>query len=484
MKKICDSNLLTFLIILLATFLYQLILSSSLSPLSILEGTDSCVFKQMGLTLIKGNVLYQDLFDHKGPFLYYINAMAQWLVPGRWGLFLFYVLNIAIVTFLWYKTALLYLNKKQAIFPVTIALFSYLLVNYDGNLTEDWCLLPISYGFYLFAKYYKTRMTPTLSEYFLLGVCMGLITMMRVNNMIAICCVILVYTIIFLKNRNYKEVIKMIVLLLLGFVLVISSILLILYLLYGTTGLSEMFYGAFTFNFEYMQSSQAVSPNRYRGILMYGVITTVLILLIVYYRKLNDKMSALLVLCYIATFAVIGTKGWSNYYIIFAPITMMTVTVLFKYIKRWQKLLIFMMFFAFIPYKTYNAIKTGIINTPARTFYGQTDEFINSLSNDEKNNIWNYNTTFRGLAALQRIGIVQVNRVILKFQMIISEKLRVSEMQRFEKKQPMWVMVESKLDPNNNYDFEGAKILEHYTCYKTIEEGPYSICFYKRVSAW
>ena len=51
------------------------IFAVNISPFTIYEGCDSCVFKQMGLAILSGKTPYLDLFDHKGPVIYFINAL-------------------------------------------------------------------------------------------------------------------------------------------------------------------------------------------------------------------------------------------------------------------------------------------------------------------------------------------------------------------------------------------------------------------------
>ena len=71
----------------LSATLFLLFFSQTLSPLYTIEACDSSVFKLMGQAMLHGKVPYTDLFDHKGPVLYAIEAFGQWVIPGRNGLF-------------------------------------------------------------------------------------------------------------------------------------------------------------------------------------------------------------------------------------------------------------------------------------------------------------------------------------------------------------------------------------------------------------
>ena len=57
----------------IVSFITLLLFAISVSPISLFEGYDSCVFKQMGLAILQGKTPYVDLFDHKGPLIYFYN---------------------------------------------------------------------------------------------------------------------------------------------------------------------------------------------------------------------------------------------------------------------------------------------------------------------------------------------------------------------------------------------------------------------------
>ena len=193
MKEKLSSQYMEFLVILILSFVYQFVMSKSLTPLTLSEGCDSLIFKHMGLSIIQGKALYIDLFDHKGPFIFIVNAVGQLIVPGNMGVFILYTINFSFVIFLWYKISKMFISSRvDAVFPVLLGvLFLYMASNED-NETEDWSLIPITYSLYLFVKFYLKEYVITHKEYLFLGIGMGIVTFMRVNNMASNCCVILV----------------------------------------------------------------------------------------------------------------------------------------------------------------------------------------------------------------------------------------------------------------------------------------------------
>lgn len=458
-----------FLLILLVTMSYQLILAFSLTPLGAYEGCDSLVFKQMGLAILQGKVPYLELFDHKGPVIYFINAFSQWLIPGRWGLFLLFCINIAAATYVWWLIASLFVKSRSTVWPIAIGLFSYILVLSDGNLTEEWSLLPISYCLYVFVRHFVEGKEISAKAFFLIGISLGVVTFLRINNMAASCCAILVYTVYHLCRKTTVTPIKLLeslIVMFLGWLSFITVCCLVIWALYGSQGVEEMIYGTFTFNFEYMSAPTAVATDRRRVYLFYGL-TTLVILLLLFLKKKVTPLTILITLCYIGSFAAIGNKGWGNYFVIFAPVTVVATACLYEVLNRWQKILIFLMFFFLIPLKFYMA-NQGIYQD--QVFYEEADKVILKIPEEEKNHIWN-SASFDGLAVLNRHGLTQANRVMLHFQLPISERLLTFERESFERINPVWIIAAEPFQEKMSLSLDSIKVTNDYALQAVTGEG-------------
>lgn len=66
------------------SMLYVLLFSYSTSPLfPYYYGGDSAQFLTIGKAWYLGKVPYIDLFDHKGPFIFWIDMLGFWLANGQ-----------------------------------------------------------------------------------------------------------------------------------------------------------------------------------------------------------------------------------------------------------------------------------------------------------------------------------------------------------------------------------------------------------------
>jgi len=102
---------------------------------------DSGFYIYIGDQILHGKALYQDVWDHKPPAIYYLNAAALWLGQGsRWGIWL--------VEFIFLFTAICfsYISLKRlwgtgaALAGTILWLYGLELTLQGGNLTEEYPL--------------------------------------------------------------------------------------------------------------------------------------------------------------------------------------------------------------------------------------------------------------------------------------------------------------------------------------------------------
>lgn len=126
---------------------------------------DSAVFLYIGQRVLEGGVPYRDVWDHKGPLIYYLNALGIWLGGGRWGVWAVEAASALATLAGLYGLAARRWGVPAALGTVLafVAGFRYL---YDGgNLTEEYALLFQVAAFWLLVMEKK----PQRKTAFLLG---------------------------------------------------------------------------------------------------------------------------------------------------------------------------------------------------------------------------------------------------------------------------------------------------------------------------
>lgn len=116
-----------------------------------LPSRDSGVFLYVGWRLLSGDVPYRDVWDHKPPLIYFVDALGLRLTPDSlWGVWFLQFVFIFFTLFFIYKV----LDRElgiQAALAGTIVLTSGLLVIVEkGNVTEEYALGFQALCFWLF----------------------------------------------------------------------------------------------------------------------------------------------------------------------------------------------------------------------------------------------------------------------------------------------------------------------------------------------
>ena len=129
------------LIALALAVVFSLIFYTCNTPLGPAVGSDNAMYLTMGTALSQGYAPYSDIFDHKGPLLFILQAIPQLLSGGYSTLAVF----VQEVLFLW--ACLLVLARMarrlgvQAVLVQLIYLAIYAPLTDGGNLTEEYANL-------------------------------------------------------------------------------------------------------------------------------------------------------------------------------------------------------------------------------------------------------------------------------------------------------------------------------------------------------
>ena len=125
---------------------FSLIFYTCNTPLGAWIGSDNAMYLTMGTALANGYVPYSDIFDHKGPLLFVLQAIPQLFTSGYSTLAVF----VQEVLFLW--AGLLVIARMarrlgvKAIAVQLLYLAVYAPLVDGGNLTEEYCNLFTLFG--------------------------------------------------------------------------------------------------------------------------------------------------------------------------------------------------------------------------------------------------------------------------------------------------------------------------------------------------
>lgn len=209
-----EDNRKIYIALLLYAFILMLLCAGS-SPLIQYLSPDSSIFFTMGRSAAAGQVLYKDIADHKGFYLFAFNWLGALINSHNMnGIFVVEILFTWIKLIFLYKIAALYLEDKRKCMAVA-ALFMMVSTNFlswnTGDLGEQFALAFQLISLYYMAKYAEQnekagRIVEHAPQYMLAhGLCSGIVLFIQANLIAMWIPFGVGLAIILLKNKYIKN---------------------------------------------------------------------------------------------------------------------------------------------------------------------------------------------------------------------------------------------------------------------------------------
>lgn len=337
-RKSRDASL---LLMLFGCFLFaEVMFSYFTSPLfPYTYGDDSAIFSLMGKGVTEGKILYIDLFDHKGPLIFLINALGH-LLGGRFGIFIIQCCSaLCAITALYYGGKILrpngeYDSSLECFLIFFIGFSSFIYSMQGGNLTEEYSVSAIAISLYFMTKY-ATNVNncdshPPLYA-FIYGVCFAFLAFLRLNNAITICAGVLPIIIYLIYKKKYKNILLNFICGLLG-ILTITIPLFIYF--HHHSALGDMINSAFLHNFKIMgeQSHLPLTKKPLKYVALYLPMIISMTFILRHLRK-NKIVFIDIVFLSILLFNMIGlwiANRFEHYFLLFVPVYIAIMNRYFK----------------------------------------------------------------------------------------------------------------------------------------------------------
>ena len=468
MKKVIPPVILVIL-----AFVFVLIFSSSTSPLYVWEGWDSDIFKEIGLAISRGKLLYVDIFDHKGPNIFLLNALGQILIPGRTGIFVLQMLMMSVVFVFLYKTASLFLRPILSFVAVLITAVIYSGIYCGGNLCEEWSLVAIVISLYVALRYILSQSSRRISPHpvrysILYAVCFSYVFYFRPNDAVAAIGGIMLGIFIYLiYTGQYKNAISNAA----GFVGVFI-LLSVPYLAYFASkdALEPYFYGMIKFNSMYTEGIPAMLKACLgkKKLIFFLMFLAVAVLA---YNTEHRKILFVLVPVFIFGWILTGSMMYSHYGIPYIPVFLLFWVLLFKQKNLSVAILSLAIFYCSsysggqldylwgVRYAIPDRIKhIKSKDYENRRFYDECDKLISQIPESERDSIWNYNLwggPFPYRSIFFHNGLVQCNKVVHFPHYVIDPPLKKEDDITVHK--PQWMLLshifDDKFDMAEDYEY-------------------------------
>lgn len=233
------------------TFVAMLFCCAYTSPLyPYYNNSDSPIFILIGKGIAEGKLCYVDLFDHKGPVLFFIEALG-WIIGGRTGIWLLECIGMIVSEFA--IVGICRELKAKPWLPIISSAMVLFFTFCHGNLTEDYSLPLIYLCLWLAIRFFVSGSERHPVRYaYVYGLCVGIIAFIRINNALIIFSLILGILLDLIRKRQFKNMVANLAAGLLGIATIAIPICLYFYV---HQALYDMLYATFLYNLLYAEES-------------------------------------------------------------------------------------------------------------------------------------------------------------------------------------------------------------------------------------
>ncbi len=237
------------------------------NPLFDKPARDGGFFMYAGSQILDGKIPYRDVWDSKGPAIFYINALGLWLGGGsRWGVWFVEFACILGMFALLYR----YISNRwgigAALFGTTLAGLGLRVTLGGGNYTEEYALLFNAAGVVLFLSMADAERG--YLKYAWIGALFGVSFTFRANNIGGLFAIVSAVFLFHAFKRNMLEALRIAFAALAGFLLPLFAWT-VYFALLGAV--DDMYYASILFNFSYSAAQDREWLDLFGGFGRYGM---------------------------------------------------------------------------------------------------------------------------------------------------------------------------------------------------------------------
>lgn len=243
-----------FATIISAYILYFASENSIIYPVN--EWADVNMYLDVAKEMRNGALLYRDVFDHKGPYLYLMAYIADIISPnGYLGMFIWEVLSVAVFLFIAVKTmdilsedvVVSHRTRKRIIIMAVISSLLCFSINFRQGFTAEEISLPFLAGIiYIVVKNRQTKDYLERKDIFAIGVISGFLLLFKFTLLGAVLGLAIYLLIYNIKEGTIKRLLSTIGIFFLGIITAAIPV-----VIYFGKDIYWLFYGYGYMNFIY-----------------------------------------------------------------------------------------------------------------------------------------------------------------------------------------------------------------------------------------
>lgn len=344
---------------------------------------DSAMFQYFGYAMDKGFVVYRDIFDHKGPFIFIFNYVA--IVLGKYGLYMLELFFLTLFLIFVYKTSRLYVTTTISL--IIISIFSIFIpyLYEGGNTVEEYAAPFMMISLYIFSKYFLENKV-SWRNIVLLGISFSIVALIRFNMVSIWCVFVLVILIDLIYKKEYMRLLNYIIYFTIGILIVLLPLGIYLYV---NDALYEAFYQSFIFNLYYIGDGETI-VHVLRSFFLRPIIITmasvfgVSLIFVDFRDRYNVAIIGSTVLTVISV--LLSKRDYPHYLIALLPLVAIFLILIFKN-KKFNFRYLLAIFVIFSPALIDNAINILSKNVSSYGRIGSAIQEVQNIAYDNEINI-------------------------------------------------------------------------------------------------
>lgn len=419
---------------------------------------DHTIFKVVGESWADGQMLYKDIFDHKGPIMYLIQIVASSVPVPKVGTWLMEIICVVTLCEMIFRCGRYIGASKRLSYVSVVAMLTYYARYVDGGNTVEVWSLPFEILPLLMLLRYMSDHKRLLLTAFVTGLCFGIVAMLRLNNNAMISGLVAGMAINLCLRREFRRLMACMGLFVAGLSVVVVPF--VIYF-WAAGALDDMVYCNLTFNFHYMDNFGSVTwVTVYNNVIKLLPCVIFLITIIMYGVKRGFELPAVLFLMPIITFLTIYSGlGFNHYFLMEIPFVALGIQLTWPF-SRFVKVSVIVsyVFFSIWNLKTHtfvriNELKDRLANEAASPgALGQ--RFVSEYIPDcDKNSVYTYGS-IQPVRALNENGYLPVGKYsfLQPAYFVVDQRVHDDIINKFIEAQPKWIISDAgDMQPMNGY---------------------------------
>lgn len=205
MKKRINYKVLLFCFIISLVVLFFTSKSSPFYPFN--DWVDANAFLTVGKSMAKGIIPYKELFEQKGPVLYFIFMLASLISNTSFiGVFFFEIMFMTFTLYFCYLIAKLFLDSKTSVLllPIFLVLITTTGSFTHGSSCEEFMFLWQAITLYYFIRHFKKK-EMNYKEFIIVGFISGLVLLIKYTSLGMWFAFQAIMFFSYIKKKDYKK---------------------------------------------------------------------------------------------------------------------------------------------------------------------------------------------------------------------------------------------------------------------------------------